>query len=151
LKAGELPNMRPGAKPVIVRTATAWSDGDSTQTTRLKRWGFVGGVAEAMLTPGNSNRYGLSLVLQLSSAVNARAVLKSEYSSNGPWTHFAVPGIPGAVGFERLTSTSGGRNIAFALGPYTYLVGAGWLAGAHNSVSRSAVIAAAKLVYSRVR
>jgi hypothetical protein len=151
LKAGQLPGMRSDAKLVIVRTATAWSEGDATQATRLKRWGFVGGVAEAMLTPGNSNRYGLSLVIQLSSAANARAALKAEYSSNGPWTHFAVPSIPGAVGFERLTSSEGGRNIAFALGPYTYLVGVGWLAGTRNSVPRSALLIAAKLLYARVR
>lgn len=151
LKAGELPDMRPGAKPVIIRTATAWSNGDASQETRLKRWGFVGGVAEAMLTPGNSNRYGLSLVIQLSSPVNALAALKAEYSSNGPWTHFDVPGIPGAVGFERLTAKSGGRNIAFAVGPYTYLIGAGWLAGNANSVSRSVLIVAAKLIYARVQ
>jgi hypothetical protein len=151
LNAGQLAGMRPDAKLVIVRTATAWSDGNATQATRLKRWGFAGGVAEALLTPGNSNRYGLSLVIQLSSAANARAALKAEYGSNGPWTHFAVPGIPGAVGFERLTASEGGRNIVFALGPFTYLVAVGWLAGARNSVPRSALITAAKLLYAHVR
>lgn len=151
LKAGELSGMRPGTKAVLIRTAKAWSQGDTAQAKQLEHWGFVGGVAVAMVTPNNSNRYGLSLVVQLSSAANARSELKAEYSSNGPWTHFAVPGIPGAVGFERVTSSQGGRNVAFALGPYTYLVGAGWLAGPANGVSRSDVIAAARLIYARVR
>jgi hypothetical protein len=151
VKAGQLAGMRPDTKLAIIRTATAWSEGNASEATRLKRWGYVGGVAEAMLTPGNSNRYGLSLVIELSSAGNARAAAKAEYSSNGPWVHFAVPGIPGAVGFERLTASDGARNVVFASGPYTYLVAVGWLAGVRNSVSRSALIAAARLVYERVR
>ncbi len=151
LKAGQLPDMRPDVKPTIVRTAAAWADGNASKATELKHWGFVGGVAEAMSTPGNSNRYGLSLVIQLSSAVNARAAMKAEYGSNGPWTHFAVAGIPGAVGFERLTRTEGGRNVTFAVGAYTYLVAVGWLGGASNSVSQTALVTAAKLLYSRVR
>ena len=143
--------MRPGTKPAIVRNATVWSEGDATEAKLLQHRGFVGAVAEAMVTPGNGNRFGLSLVVQLSSAANARAALKYDYTSGGPWTHFAVPGIPGAVGFERLTSGQGGRNIGFTVGPYTYLVGAGWLAGDSNAVPRSVVIRAARLMYERLR
>jgi hypothetical protein len=64
---------------------------------------------------------------------------------------FTVTGIPGAVGFEQVAPPQGGRNIGFSLGPYLYLVGAGWQNGTKNSIPRSALRAAALLVYSSVR
>jgi hypothetical protein len=111
--------------------------------------GFVAAVAEQLMTPGNPNRYGLSQVVQLSSAANAKSALKYYYTSNGPWTLFTVTGIPGAVGFEQV-GPQGGRNIGFALGPYFYLTGDGWQNGAKNAISRSALQAAALLIYNRV-
>ena len=59
----------------------------------MRQLGFVAAVAEQLMTPGNPNRYGLSQVVQLSSAANAKSALKYYYTSNGPWTRFTVTGF----------------------------------------------------------
>jgi hypothetical protein len=150
LKAGDLAGMKRGPAVVaVVHNATVWAQGNAAEAKLLKRGGFVAAVAESLVTPGNSNRYGLSFVVELSSHANARVALDYDTTTNGPWTRFDVPGVPGAVGFERLTSTEGGRNIAFSIGPYVYLVGVGWLGGNKNAVPRSDVISAAQIAYKR--
>ena len=151
LKAGQFAGMKPSSPPTVIRSAAAFAQSDTTLGARLRQLGFVAAVAEQLMTPGNPNRYGLSMVVQLSSAANAKAALKAQYASNGPWTLFTVTGIPGAVGFEQVAPPQGGRNIGFALGPYFYLVGAGWQNGAKNAIPRSALQAAALLTYNRVR
>jgi hypothetical protein len=143
--------MKPSSPPTVIRSAAAFAQGDTTLAARLRQLGFVAAVAEQLVTPGNPNRYGLSMVVQLSSAANAKAALKAQYGSNGPWTLFTVTGVPGAVGFEQSGGGQGGRNIGFALGPYFYLVGAGWQKDAKNAIPRSALQAAALLMYKRVR
>jgi len=143
--------MRPGRSPKVIRSAATFTQGDAALAAELRRLGFVAGLAEQLTTPGNSNRFGLSQVVQLSSAANPAAALKYYYTSNGPWTHFTVTGIPGAVGFEQSAGGQGGRNIGFALGRYFYLVGDGWQNGAKNAIPHSALEAAALLLYNRVR
>ena len=150
LKAGQFAGMKPSSPPTVIRNASAFFPGSQALETRMRQFGFVAAVAEQLMTPGNPNRYGLSQVVQLSSAANAKSALKYYYTSNGPWTRFTVTGIPGAVGFAQLGS-QGGRNIGFALGPYFYLTGDGWQGGAKNAISRSALQAAALLTYNRVR
>jgi len=149
LKAGQFAGMRPTSSPKVIRSVGALIQGDEPLAARLRQLGVVAAVREQLMTPGNPNRYGLSQVVQLSSAANAKAALKA-YSSGGPWTFFTVTAIPGAVGFEQL-GPQGGRNIGFALGPYFYLAGNGWQDGAKNAVPRSALQAAALLIYDRVR
>lgn len=145
--------MTPAKPPVVVRDATTWADGQTGYIATLKKEGFVAGIAEQLSTPGNGNRYGLSLVIQFASPAGAAAELKSDYTQNGPWTRFAVPGIPGAVGFDGTANggNHGGRNVGFTIGPYVYLVGAGWQNGAANAVPRATVVAAAQRLYSQVR
>jgi hypothetical protein len=153
LKAGQFAGMKPSSPPTVIRSAAAFAQSDTTLAARLRQLGFVAAVPEQLVTPGNPNRYGLSLVVQLSSAANAKAALKAQYGSNGPWTLFTVTGIPGAVGFEQSgpQGAQGGRNIGFALGPYYYLVGAGWQKDAKNAIPRSALQTAALLMYKRFR
>ena len=151
LKGGQFAGMKPSSPPTVIRSAAAFAQRDTTLAPRLPQLGFVAAVAEELITPGNPNRYGLGMVVQLSSAANAKAALKTQYASNGPWTMFTVTGIPGAVGFEQVAPPQGGRNIGFALGPYFYLVGAGWQNGAKNAIPRSALQVAALLIYNRVR
>jgi hypothetical protein len=150
LKAGQFAGMKPSSPPTLIRSDSAYFPGAQALESRMRKLGFVAAVVEQLITPGNPNRYGLSQVVQLSSAANAKSALKYYYTSNGPWTRFTVTGIPGAVGFEQL-GPQGGSNIGFALGPYFYLTGDGWQNGAGNALSHATLQAAALLIYSRVR
>ena len=150
LKAGEFAGMKPSTPPKVVTSVTAWAQGDKAAAARFRKEGFVAGVGEQLVTPGNPNRYGLSLVVELSSAAGAKAEVRSTKNSGGPWQSFNVPGIPGAIGFEASGPDGGGRNVGFTVGPYAYVVGAGWQGGAKNAISVNALRAAALLLYHRV-
>jgi hypothetical protein len=140
-----------GEAPKAVTTIAAWSKDESFSQAQLRKWGFAGGVSGQLSSPNNPNRYGLSLVVELSSQANAKAYLKNISTSNGPWTSFAVSGIPGAIGFESKDSSQGGANVGFTVGPYMYLEGVGWQGSAANEIANKTLIAAAQQVYGRVR
>jgi hypothetical protein len=142
--------MKPSSPPRVIRNVAAFESGEPSTDAKFRALGFVAGVAEQLTTPGNQNRFGLSLVVQLSSAENAKTALKYDYTSNGPFTLFTVTGIPGAVGFEGSDGGEGGRNIGFTLGPYFYVVGAGWQNGATNAIPRSTLQVAALFLYRHV-
>jgi hypothetical protein len=143
--------MRSSTTPSAVTSVAAWAKSDtSISATKLRAWGFAGGIGDQLDTPGNSNRYGLSLVVELSSHSNANAYLKPVYTTNGPWTRFSVSGIPGAVGFEQKQSGQGGSNVGFTAGPYVYLVGVGWQGASSNEIPNKTLIAAAQQLYKRV-
>jgi hypothetical protein len=135
--------------PTAVTSVAAWAKSTGIDAAKLRRWGFVGGVSDELDTPGNSNRYGLSSVVQLSSTANANAYLKRIYSTNGPWTRFSVGGIPGAVGFEEEQHGGGGSNIAFNIGSDAYLLGVGWQSGKSNEIPNATLLAAAHRLYAR--
>jgi hypothetical protein len=153
--------MGPNSTPTVESSVAAWVAGDrlspqgtATEVARLRRLGFVAGITENLVEAGNPNRYGLSLLEQFISHSGAEAELAhttSPSAPGGPWTHFAVSGIPGAYGFESLSGSQSGRNIAFVEGSNYYLEGAGWNAPASNAVSRAQLAAAALLVYHRMR
>jgi hypothetical protein len=143
--------MKASSPPEVVRSVAAFYRGEPSLEAKLRALGFVAGVAEQLTSPGNQNRFGLSMVVQLPSAANAKAALKYDYTLNGPYTLFTVTAIPGAVGFQGSGGGEGGRNIGFTLGPYFYLVGAGWQNGAKNAIPRSTLQAAALALYKHVR
>ena len=156
LRGGELAGMKPNGPAHVVVGASAWvtSGGfaplaPKAEIARLRTLGFVAGVNENLITPGNQNRYGLSAVQQFSSAKSATAEL-AFVSTSEPRTFFPVHGIPGARGFEQISDQSSGRNVAFADGDYYYIVGAGWGGGSSNAVSRSMLAAAAVVLYHLV-
>jgi len=155
LAAGELAAMKPLSAPVVVRGASAWAtsfpkSSRKEELARFRSLGFVAGIDENLVTPGNTDRYGLSLMEEFSSAKSARTELAHAAAANPTWTHFAVPGIPGAAGFELAHGATGGRNVGFTDGPFYYIVGAGWLGSSSNAVSRAQLIAAALVLYQRV-
>jgi hypothetical protein len=157
LHAGQFAGMKPGTPPTVTKGAATWvaTEGLSTaarkaELARLHRLGFVAGIDENLVTPSNQHRFGLSLVEQFSSAASARAELTNATHTYGPWTYYSIPGIPGARGFDSVSTSGGGRNVGFIDGPYFYVVGAGWNAGASNAVSRDTVIAGALLIYRHV-
>ena len=143
--------MRSNKTPTVVRSASAWAGDSALTKAQLVRLGFVGGVISQLSTPGNSNRYGLSVVAELSSAADAAAYLKPAYTHNGPWKRFAVSGIPGAVGFEQGNSGQGGSNVGFVAGPYAYLLGVGWQGAKSDEIPNKTLIAAAQQLYNRVK
>ena len=156
LRSGELAGMKPNVPAHVVVGASAWvtSGGfaplaPKAEIVRLRKLGFVAGVNENLITPGNQNRYGLSAVQQFSSAKSATAELVF-VSTSAPTTSFPVHGIPDARGFEEISNQSSGRNVAFADGDFYYIVGAGWGGGSSNAVSRSTLAAAAVVLYHRV-
>jgi hypothetical protein len=160
LHSGELAGIMKPSGPVGVTTgASAWvsspdsgipTSGQKAEVARLRKLGFIAGVDENLVTAGNQNRGGLSAVEQFSSAKSAKAELAYESTANGPWTYFSVHGIPGARGFEALSTQGNGRNVAFTSGVYYYVVGAGWSGGSTNAVSRSTLAAVALVLYHRV-
>ena len=158
LRTGELGGMVPTSSPTVTVGAMAWAageglqpDGIENEAARLRSLGFSEGVAENLKTRGNSDRFGLSLVERFSSPAAARAELAHAARPGGGWTYFAVPGIPGARGFEARGARYGGRNVAFTAGGFYYLVGAGWSRpSAADQIARGGVIAAAQLLYGRV-
>lgn len=155
LTAGELANLSP-VYSSPVHGAAGWAAGDNlpasaakTETARLRRIGFVAGISEQMQTQTNRDRFGLTLVEQFSSTKGPPAELARSTTTNGPFTTFPVPGVPGGHGFEQDGAT-GGRNIAFVHGNYYYLIGSGWQGGAANGVPRAKMIAVAGQLYRRV-
>ena len=62
---------------------------------------------------------------------------------------FAVPGIPGALGFAEVGSGGGGINVAFAKGTYAYVVGQVLPSAAEYRVRITKLVAAAQGLYRR--
>ncbi len=121
---------------------------------RLRREGFLQGVSENLSDGGTP---GLSVVEQFRTAQGARSEnafglvqFKHAIATQGKYTEFAVPGIPGALGYGVLGGGGGGINVSFAKGPYAYTVGE--VLGAQGSVKTSIadLVAAARHLYRRI-
>ena len=156
LAAGELAGMKPLSAPVVVSGAAAWvtdsfpRSSRPAELARLRSLGFVAGIDENLITPGNGDRYGLSVTEEFSSGRSATAELVHAAAVNPTWAHFAVPGIPGARGFELTQGARPGRTVGFTDGPFYYIVGVAWLGSSTNAVSRAQLIAGALRLYHRV-
>lgn len=143
--------------PAVNTTARSWVTAEQlppsqldAELARLTRLGFIRGARED-LTMGNTP--GLSLVEQFHSDKAAATELAAETAQSKASAQFkpvAVPGIPGASGFALLQAGQGGINIAFAKGPYYYLVGQELASGESTKASTAALIAAAQHLYQRV-
>jgi hypothetical protein len=156
LANGQLAGMVRAPGSTAISDVGQWVSGENlngAQTTdevkRLKGLGFVAALPENLTTTGNMDRFGLSLVEEFKSAQGPKAEVAYATVRNGPFVKFAVPGIPGAVGFEQ-TGSGGGRNVGFADGDYYYLVGDGWNTSIKDAVPRDQLIAAALLLYRTV-
>lgn len=158
---GEFPGFAPTNPTSVVRGAGAWVAAQglpaaqaSAEVARLHRVGFVAGGVEQLAGPaGSGDRSALSMVEQLGSAADARRELAQNSrppAGQGAYAAFSVPAIPGARGFDASGGGGAGHNVAFADGPYYYLVGAGFAIGASNPPSRAQVVAAATALYRRV-
>lgn len=120
---------------------------------QLVELGFVRGVQENL---SNGSAPGLSLVEQFKTPKGARAeeaartvLFKKVIAGQGTYTAFAVPGIPGALGYGVVQGGQGGINVAFTKGAYYYLEGED-LAGQGVKAGMAGLVAAAQRLYRRV-
>ncbi|MBV8218808.1 MAG: hypothetical protein JO325_10115 [Solirubrobacterales bacterium] len=131
------------------------ADQQASEEKRLTRLGFVQGLSEDLM---DGSTPGLSVVEQFRTPLQARAEnaygaaqFPKENAGQGKYTTFAVPGIPGALGYGVIASGGhGGINIGFAKGPYAYAVGEELGAQGSPTASIADLIAAAQHLYRRV-
>jgi hypothetical protein len=152
LSSGELAGMKINGPDPVVTGASAWvtnarvpRSAQKAEIARLRKLGFVAGVYESLITQPEPQRHQRRPAVPIGEVCDGRVGLRV----HGEWG-FPVQGIPDARGFESISNSSSGRNVAFADGDYYYIVGAGWSGGSTNAVSRGAVAAAALALYHRV-
>jgi hypothetical protein len=157
LLAGELPGLVPAGQLKLSTTAQSAVAEDppeqrAAEEARPKALGFIAGLKER-LAPANG-------IGATGEAISAVELFRSSHGASGELASqlkqalkrgesaFAVPGIPGARGFG-FSGSSTNANVAFAVGPYYYLVGFG--APSASAPTRAQLIAAAQSLYRRVR
>jgi hypothetical protein len=159
LAADELP----GFVPQVLTPTTSAADWAAVQVrpaqvakeaARLKRRGFIAGHSEQLAATDNDPaQTGLSFVERFPSAGAAASELAAQLlrsMASGYFKAFSVTGIPGARGFDLAGRNGGGHNVAFADGPYYYLVGTGWSNQTPSPPARAGVIIGAQRLYRRV-
>jgi hypothetical protein len=157
LRRGELPGFSTQSAVSTATAATRFASDEGIaadkvqkEAARLARVGFRSGAIEHLMSPAGAE--GLSVVERLRSPGSARAevAFAATPQPGTQQTDFAVPGIPGARGFDSSGAQSSGHNIAFAVGSYYYLVGAGWPSVVQHPPSRAQLVTAAERLYKRV-
>jgi hypothetical protein len=157
LLAGELPGFVPVGQLKLSTTAQsavaeAPPDQRASEAASLKALGFVAGLDEQLAPSkgGVANEGGVSLVELFRSSHGASGEVASQLKQalKRGESAFAVPGIPGARGFG-FSGSSTNANVAFAVGPYYYLIG--FSAPSASAPTRAQLIAAAQGLYRRVR
>jgi hypothetical protein len=158
LNAGDLTGFAPQGRRTLGMNASMWVAEEhlppaqqTSETARLQHLGFATAVSER-LAPASGPAEAISVVVLFHSAQAARSNLAAEVrrgTARGA-SAFAVPGIPGAEGFGGATAGSTGYNVAFAIGNYYYLVGAGYPTGAPHPPTHEELIVAAQRLYARL-
>lgn len=167
LVAGDLPGLAPQGPRTLGMNAGMWiaEEGreglppseQAKERARLEGLGFITGVRERLApaggAAGSATAEGLSIVIRFRSASGARsdeaAEVQMSRAHGAP--PFPVSGIPGAAGFGGTSGGTTGYNVTFTVGPYYYLVGAGYPAAAKGAPTRAQLITAAQRLYARVR
>jgi hypothetical protein len=159
LRSGDLPGLTPQGPSARGTTAAAWvaeehlpAAEQAREVSRLQSLGFIAAVRERLAPSNAGPTEAISIVVRFRSARSARKDLAEETAAGtkrGAGA-FAVPAIPGARGFGGSSGGTTGYNVAFASGPYYYLVGAGYPTGAPGAPGSAAVILAAQHLYGRV-
>jgi hypothetical protein len=151
------------ALPSTAQGASAWVAGEmfppaqaAKEVARLRRLGFVAGLAQHLQASDRSGHEGLLIVEQFGSTAAAHAEAAAQYkqftapSAGGPVVPFVVTGVPGARAYKATSPQFDGYNVLFADGRYYYLIGAGWAANDRHPPSRALVVTAAQHEYQRV-
>jgi len=157
LVAGDLRGFAPQGQRTIATNAQSWVSDyppgqQETERRRLEGLGFVRGVGEHLVGSTKNGTEAVSTAIQFRSPHSAVTNVEDEAKSPhfGAQT-FAVAGIPGARGLGGVLGSETDYNVAFAVGPYYYLVGEGYHTGTRGAPTREQLITAAQRLYARVR
>jgi hypothetical protein len=158
LRRGDLPGFDPGRLTLSTSAASWVAEAPpalrAPEAARLKALGFVAGLTEQLApSKGAAAEGAVSLVEQFRAAKGASDEIAGqlEQALRRGESAFAVAGIPGARGFG-YSGSSTDANVAFAVGPYYYLVGFGYAgSGGAGHLTRAQLIATAQSLYGRVR
>ena len=156
LVAGDLRDFVPQGRRTIATNPQSWvheypPGEQEMERRRLEGLGFVRGVSEHLVGSTKNDTEAISTAIQFRSPHSAVTNVEDEAKSPhfGAKT-FAVAGIPGAKGLGGVFGSETDYNVAFAVGPYYYLVGEGYHAGTPGAPTREQLIAAAQRLYARV-
>jgi hypothetical protein len=157
LRAGELPGLVPQGPPKVSTSAQSWvaeapPAQRASEAASLRTLGFVAGLSQQLAPSkgGIASQGGVSVVEQFRSAQGASGAIAAQLKqalARGE-SAFAVAGIPGARGFG-FSGSSTDANVAFAVGPYYYLVGFGSPGSGAGGPTRAQLTAAAQSLYRR--
>jgi hypothetical protein len=155
LVAGDLRGLVPQGQRTIATSAKSWvheypPGEQETERRRLEGLGFVRAVSEHLVGSTANGSEGTSVAILFRSPRSAVTNVDDEAKSpRFAAKTFTVAGIPGAKGFGAVGSETD-YNVAFAVGPYYYLVGEGYHTGAPGAPTREQLITAAQRLYARV-
>jgi hypothetical protein len=154
LRAADLAGFVPSGYSPPATTAQSWvaefpPAQRAPEAARLKATGFVAGISEH-LSPTKGAGEAISVVEQFRSAGGAagEVAAQSKQARSRGESAFAVTGIPGARAWG-IGKPTPDANVAFAVGPYYYLVGFG--SSGVGAPTHAQLITAAQRLYSRVR
>jgi len=142
--------------PPVVSSAPAWaaverSPVPSAETARLKALGFVSGIDEQLHGRFPLAAEVISVAEQYRTIAAARAELVHQdrqlVDLRGATMSTFPVGIPGARGVRVAGNGSIGLNVLFSVGPYFYLVAAGYPSGARRGPTTTELDAAARSLY----
>jgi hypothetical protein len=156
LVAGDLRGFAPQGQRTIATSAQSWvheypPGEQAKEGRRLEGLGFVRGVSEHLAGSAENGSEAISVAIQFRSPHSAATNVADEAKrpAFGGKT-FAVGTIPGAKGFGGVFGSFTGYNVAFAIGPYYYLVGEGYAKGTPGAPTREQLVMAAQRLYARV-
>ena len=143
-----------GADPQVLSLAEFNAGAPQEQIDALAERGFVAGAFEQLEVPKTAD--AIRVVIGFETPAGAKADVQSgieDQPGEGEVEKFAVPGIPGAEGFD-VFGQQGliGRNIAFNVGEYEYILGvATRQPPSKPQVSQDAIVQAAQDWYDEAR
>jgi hypothetical protein len=154
LRAGDLTGYVPQGYSPPATSAQSWvaefpPAQRAPEAARLKATGFVAGISEH-LAPTSGGGEAISVVEQFRSGAAATGEVSAQLNQalGRHESAFAVTDIPGARAWG-IGKPTPDANVAFAVGPYYYLVGFG--SSGVGAPTHAQLVTAAQRLYSRVR
>jgi hypothetical protein len=149
------PGLLRSTSPTVVSNPAAWAAVERApsrrrEAARLRALGFVRAIDEQLHARFPLMAEAISVAEQYRSSGGARAELTHQSQqlehSRGEVSAFAT-GIPGAHGVRVASAAVVGLNVLFSLGPYYYVVAAGYPSDAPSAPTSAQVDAAAGTLY----